>query len=110
MCGIAGIVRFDGGAADPSVVQEMVRLLHHRGPDDHAVWHQGPVALGHARLSIIDVAASRQPMHSVDGSMHLVFNGEIFNYRELRRRCDYPFTTSGDTEVLLALLRSHGAD
>ncbi len=108
MCGIAGVIRFDGRAVDPGVIEKMSGTLVHRGPDDSGRWVRGPVGFGHRRLSIIDLAGSAQPMSSVDGRYHIVFNGEIFNYRELRRELDYPFRTAGDTEVLLALFISGG--
>lgn len=103
MCGIAGIVHVDGGTASLALVEAMARALHHRGPDGSGTWACGPVGFAHTRLAIIDPEGSPQPMASVDGSQHLVFNGEILNYRELRARCRYPFQTAGDTEVVLAL-------
>jgi len=72
------------------------------------VWLGGPVGMAHTRLSIIDLQGSQQPMASPDGLQHLVFNGEILNYRELRSQLTYPFKTQGDTEVLLALYERHG--
>ncbi len=72
------------------------------------VWAEGSVALGHSRLSIIDVAGSHQPMATPDGRFEIVFNGEILNYRELRSQLSYPFSTNGDTEVLLALFEKFG--
>jgi asparagine synthase (glutamine-hydrolysing) len=108
MCGIAGIVRFDGAPVDERVLRAMVDQLGHRGPDDRGQWIDGSVGFGHTRLSIIDVAGSPQPMASFDDRRHLTFNGEILNYRELRATLDYPFRTSGDTEVLLALHTAHG--
>ena len=82
--------------------------LVHRGPDDSGLWTEDPVGLVHRRLSIIDLHRSQQPMLSADGRWVLVFNGEIFNYRELRRSLDYPFLTEGDTETLLAGVMNHG--
>jgi asparagine synthase (glutamine-hydrolysing) len=108
MCGIAGIVQFDGAPASGRTVAAMAALLGHRGPDGHGTWTSGPVGFGHTRLSIIDVEGSPQPMASTDERFHVVFNGEILNYRELRRELDYPFRTNGDTEVLLALHAAHG--
>lgn len=108
MCGIAGVLATRGGAVSENSLWEMARTLRHRGPDDSAVWSDGTVGFAHTRLSVIDLETSHQPMHSVDGSWTLVFNGEIFNYRELRKDLDYPFTTDGDTEVLLAGLVRHG--
>ncbi|GAB3133736.1 asparagine synthase (glutamine-hydrolyzing) [Marisediminicola antarctica] len=86
----------------------MVATLNHRGPDDSGFWQEGGIGLGHTRLSIIDLAGSRQPMVSADGRWALVFNGEIFNYRELRAQLSYPFTSDGDTEVILAGIVTHG--
>ncbi|MFC5285847.1 asparagine synthase (glutamine-hydrolyzing) [Actinokineospora guangxiensis] len=108
MCGIAGYRRLDGAPADPGVLAEMAKALHHRGPDDAGTWSDGPVGFAHTRLSIIDLGASRQPMSG--GGVHLAFNGEILNYRELRSGLDYPFTTSGDTETLLAVYLRDGVD
>lgn len=111
MCGIAGIRHFSS-VEPPPVTRErlaaMSESLLHRGPDDSGLWVEGPFGFAHRRLSIIDVGRSEQPMHSADGRWVLVFNGEIFNYRELRRSLDYPFLTDGDTETLLAGLAVHG--
>lgn len=108
MCGIVGIRRFDGRPVEADLLRAMADRLTHRGPDDAGVWVDGSVGFGHRRLAIIDLAASRQPMASVDDRLHVTFNGEIFNYAELRAGCPYPYRTGGDTEVLLALHRRHG--
>lgn len=108
MCGIAGIQRFDGGSVDPRILSAMARTLAHRGPDDHGVWRQDATGLAHTRLSIIDLAGSRQPMASATGRWVISFNGEIFNYRALRADLSYPFHTNGDTEVILAGVSRHG--
>jgi asparagine synthase (glutamine-hydrolysing) len=97
MCGVAGIVRFDRRRVEPETLIAMTAQLVHRGPDDDGIWADGSVGFGHRRLSIIDLAGSPQPMASADGRLHVVFNGEILNYRELRRSLRYPFRTSGDT-------------
>lgn len=107
MCGIGGAF-CTGEEVSSDRLHAMAGTLRHRGPDESAIWAEGRVGLAHARLSIIDVAASHQPMHSAGGSWSIVFNGEIFNYRELRKELDYPFTTEGDTEVLVAGLVRHG--
>ena len=110
MCGIAGI--FHCGTikpVDPARVERMTQALAHRGPDGSGVWTAAGVGLGHRRLSIIDLAGSPQPMHSADGRAVLVFNGEIYNYRELRRELaalGAQFRTDGDSEVILAAWRS----
>lgn len=108
MCGIAGVRRFDGEPVRGELLEAMAAQLAHRGPDDSGVWATGSAGLAHTRLSIIDVAGSQQPMVDASGSVHLVFNGEILNYRELRAGLSYPFRTRGDTEVLLALYEKYG--
>ncbi|OAA25088.1 asparagine synthase (glutamine-hydrolysing) [Frankia sp. EI5c] len=110
MCGIAGVLRFDGEPVDPALLSTMTGLLTHRGPDAEGFWRAGPVGFGHRRLSIIDLAGSAQPMASADERHHICFNGEIFNYRQLRERMSYPFRTGGDTEVALAMFATKGAE
>ena len=112
MCGIAGI--FHLGTAkpvDPARVSAMCDAIAHRGPDGEGVWTAPGVALGHRRLSIIDIAGSPQPMASADGRAMLVFNGEIYNYRELRAELaagGATFRTDGDSEVILAAWQKWG--
>jgi asparagine synthase (glutamine-hydrolysing) len=108
MCGIVGIRDFSGTPVDAALVGSMTDTLQHRGPDGHGQWSAEGIAFGHRRLSIIDVEGSPQPMSSVDGRYVVCFNGEIFNYRELRSQFTYPFRTSGDTETLLALFATEG--
>ena len=114
MCGIVGIWRHDGGEPDRSAIGLMLAPIVHRGPDGEGVWQDGRVAFGHRRLSIIDLTeASSQPMRTPDGSGVLVYNGEIYNHRELRRdleREGVQFRSSGDTEVLLQALHHWGPD
>lgn len=107
MCGIGGVLT-RRGPASASGLERMTDSLRHRGPDESSTWVEDRLGLAHTRLSIIDLAASHQPMHAVDRSWSVVFNGEIFNYRELREDLDYPFRTEGDTEVLVAGLVRHG--
>ena len=109
MCGIVGIRRFDGQPVHEELLRAMAARLAHRGPDGEGYWVDGSVGFGHRRLSIIDVAGSPQPMATADERVHVTFNGEIFNFRELRDGLDYPFRTGGDTEVLLALLPARRA-
>ena len=104
MCGLCGIVHFDAPPA-PETLWKMTRTLAHRGPDDEGVAITGPAGLGHTRLSVLDLsAAGSQPMASEDGTVTLVYNGEIYNFLELRRELEeYGVRHSGtsDTEVLL---------
>jgi len=112
MCGIAGV--FHLGTAkpvNPARVEAMCDAIAHRGPDGAGVWTAPGVGLGHRRLAIIDIAGSPQPMASADGRLMLVFNGEIYNYRELRRELaasGAQFHTDGDSEVILAAYQCWG--
>lgn len=110
MCGIVGVMRFDGWPVSETLLRSMADQLSHRGPDAEGYWTAGSVGFGHRRLSIIDLASSAQPMATPDGLSHVCFNGEILNYRDLRRDLDYPFRTDGDTETILAAHRVHGAE
>ena len=114
MCGIAGI--FHCGTikpVDPARVERMCDAIVHRGPDDSGVWTAPGVGLGFRRLAIIDLACSPQPMPSADGRAMLVFNGEIYNFRELRRELaglGAQFRTDGDGEVILAAYQQWGVE
>ncbi|MBV1917439.1 MAG: amidotransferase 1, exosortase A system-associated [Sphingomonadaceae bacterium] len=114
MCGIAGIFHLaTPRPVDPARIERMCQAMVHRGPDGHGVWTAPGVGLGHRRLSIIDVEGSAQPMASTDGRAMLVFNGEIYNYRELReelRGLGAQFHTDGDSEVILAAWQRWGPD
>lgn len=113
MCGIAGIVNRDGQKVDVNLLERIITLLNHRGPDESGVWAKGPVGFGHTRLSIIDLAGGRQPMSNEDGTLWITFNGEIFNYLELRKELaskGHVFRTKSDTEVLLHLYEEEGAE
>ncbi len=113
MCGIALIYNTHQQAPEKQRIERMTRSLRHRGPDAQASVVRGPVALGHTRLSIVDVAGGGQPMLSDDGRFAIVFNGEIYNYRALRERLEgqgIPFRSQSDTEVVLQLYRRDGAD
>jgi len=115
MCGIAGRYNYLTGAPVASaVIGGMTDLLAHRGPDGDGVWTHGPVGLGHRRLAVIDLSpAGRQPMLSMDRSLTITFNGEIYNFQELRRELEargHAFQTRTDTEVILAAYRQWGAD
>lgn len=113
MCGIAGVLNWNG-RDDTAVVQAMTRSLIHRGPDHQAVVSQPPIILGHTRLAIIDLdAASNQPMKLAARGLWIVFNGEIYNFRELRKELEGEgavFRTQGDTEVILWAYAIWGPD
>ncbi len=100
MCGIAGIHGLEGIADPESMARRMTDAMAHRGPDATGVLRRGNSVLGHRRLSIIDLSAeSNQPFVSADGRFALAFNGEIYNYRELRKQLEWPWRTDSDTEV-----------
>ena len=105
MCGLSGFVDLAGATRDAGeVLRRMNRRLAHRGPDAEGYFQQGPAHLGHRRLSVIDIAASIQPMSTADGRHTLVFNGEVYNFRALRKQLEAAgrkFRTAGDTEVTL---------
>ena len=114
MCGIAGLFHLaTPKPVDPVRIERMCDAIAHRGPDGAGVWTAPGVGLGHRRLSIIDVAGSPQPMAAGDGRAMLVFNGEIYNYRELRaelKAAGAQFHTDGDSEVILAAWQRWGVD
>ncbi|MFL5951780.1 MAG: asparagine synthase (glutamine-hydrolyzing) [Gaiellaceae bacterium] len=110
MCGICGVVSASG-SVDPERVARMSSTLVHRGPDSAGEFCDGTAALAARRLSIIDLETGDQPIANEDGTLHVVQNGEIYNYRELRReleRAGHTFRTHGDTEVLLHLYEEYG--
>lgn len=111
MCGIAGIVKLHGDGAAADQLTKMIAALAHRGPDDHGIYTDNAVGLAHARLSIIDIACGQQPMSIADGTLWITFNGEIFNYVELRDELiqkGHKFVTRSDTEVILHLYQEEG--
>jgi asparagine synthase (glutamine-hydrolysing) len=112
MCGIAGEIRFDGAAADTGRVQRMLDLMSARGPDDDGLVAQGPVALGHRRLAIVDLSErGAQPMRDQELGLTIVFNGCIYNHDELRARlgkAGYRFFSRSDTEVILKAFHAWG--
>ncbi|MFY1586696.1 N-acetylglutaminylglutamine amidotransferase [Micromonospora sp. WMMD734] len=114
MCGLAGEFRRDGSRADVSAVERMAATMSDRGPDDSGVWSQGPTALGHRRLKIIDLsAASGQPIVDPAAGLTGVFNGCIYNYRELREELQalgHRFFSSGDSEVVVKAYAQWGLD
>jgi len=113
MCGIHGIYQLDGAPADASLLPRMGRVTVHRGPDDEGGYADGRCAIGMRRLSIIDLAGGHQPIVRPDRSLAVVCNGEIYNYRELRRELEalgQTFQTHSDSEVLLAGYAQWGED
>jgi len=114
MCGIAGICGLNG-PCDISVkqLQKMVGIVRHRGPDEAGIYVDDWAGLGHARLSIIDLSSGIQPIHNEDRTLWITYNGEIFNYPELRRQLEpagHRFYTTSDTEVLLHMYEQYGPD
>ena len=105
MCGIAGIYNFrEGQPVEQGYIQRMVATMKHRGPDDEGFYINGPVGIGMARLSIIDVEGGHQPIHNEDGAIWVVFNGEIYNFPELKQKLlskGHTFYTRSDTEVIV---------
>ena len=113
MCGIAGMVGKRGDVVDADDVRRMCQTIVHRGPDDEGIYAEGPVGLGMRRLSIIDLAGGRQPIHNEDKSLWVVFNGEIYNFPELRQELEgrgHRFYTHSDTEVIVHLYEEMGSD
>src|SRR5512133_1713745 len=112
MCGIVGVLSLEN--ADPvpeSMIRQMLGMIRHRGPDEFGIYLGGAAALGNARLSIIDLSGGQQPIANEDESLWIVFNGEIFNYLELRPKLEargHQFATSSDTEVLLHMYEEYG--
>src|SRR5580700_11978849 len=112
MCGIAGFL-LPNGKACVDDVRRMTDLIRHRGPDDEGIYTDGPCGIGMRRLSIIDLSTGHQPISNEDGSVWIVFNGEIYNYQELRRdliRSGHRFQTNSDTETLVHLYEEEGVD
>jgi len=114
MCGIAGILNLDGEPVSPVTLRRMTDVIAHRGPDGEGQYVDGPLGLGHRRLAIIDLtAAGHQPMATQDGSMVLSYNGEIYNFQELRIELEalgYTFRSRTDSEVVLYALDRWGWD
>jgi len=112
MCGINGVFHYGGGTADPALVARQAELQRHRGPDDHGLWHDGPAALGHRRLAIVDLSpGGHQPMTNEDESLWVTFNGELYNWPEVKGTLaarGHRFRGSSDTEMLLHLYEEHG--
>ena len=114
MCGIAGVFEYeDRRKSDRNVLFDMLAAIQHRGPDDRGVLFAGSLAMGMQRLSIIDLAGGKQPISNEDGTVTIVFNGEIYNYRELQQRLrtrGHTLSTASDTEVIVHLYEELGED
>lgn len=112
MCGIAGVFNLDGTTVSEAVIESMTAALTHRGPDGRGTWLRENIGLGHRRLAVLDTSLrGRQPMASKDGKWVLVFNGCIYNFRELRRELSdlgHEFATGTDTEVITEGLAAWG--
>jgi asparagine synthase (glutamine-hydrolysing) len=113
MCGIAGYITVDPSALQRSTLERMTDVLRHRGPDDSGYYQDEHASLGHRRLSIIDVAAGHQPMANEDGSVWIVYNGEIFNHADVRPALEtagHRYATRCDTETILHGYEQYGPD
>jgi asparagine synthase (glutamine-hydrolysing) len=113
MCGIAGIIRQHHSEVDRALLERMCNAIRHRGPDDDGFYVNGSVGLGMRRLSIIDVKGGAQPIHNQDRTAWIVFNGEIYNYLELRDQLEklgHTFYTNSDTEAIIHAYDRYGAD
>ncbi len=113
MCGIAGILRFDGSSVSPEEIKKMTNEMAHRGPDGEGYFVSQNIALGHRRLSIIDIETGKQPMTNEDKSVWITYNGELYNYKILRTELEkknHIFTTKSDTEVIVHAYEEWGSD
>ena len=113
MCGIAGKYNIDGKEVRLDTLKQMLSAIQHRGPDEFGVYMDKNIGLAHARLSIIDLCGGQQPMSNEDGTVWITFNGEIFNYLELREdllKRGHRFSTHSDTEVIIHLYEDYGPE
>jgi asparagine synthase (glutamine-hydrolysing) len=113
MCGIVGIVRRDRVPVDGSLLARMCEAIRHRGPDEDGFYQKDGAGLAMRRLAIIDLKGGQQPMHNEDGSLQIVFNGEIYNYLELREKLEglgHQFYTDSDTEAIVHAYEAYGTD
>ena len=113
MCGIVGFVRNDGKPVDEQLLSRMCNAIRHRGPDDEGFYVNGSVGLAMRRLAIIDLKSGQQPIHNQDRSSWIVFNGEIYNYLELREKLEklgHKFYTNSDTEAIVHAYDEYGVD
>ena len=113
MCGIVGMVNLDGRAADAAVLERMNEAIFHRGPDEDGTYIKGHVGLAMRRLAIIDLKGGQQPITDDARTAWIVYNGEVYNYREVRKELEargHRFHTDCDTEVVLHAYLEYGAD
>jgi len=115
MCGIAGVFHYNNTAVDEGLLRRMCDCVSHRGPDGEGIFiaRDQPVGLGHRRLSIVDLATGAQPMSDEQGDIWLVFNGEIYNYPDLKKELTgkgYRFRTTSDTEAIIHMYREYGEE
>src|SRR3954465_13087411 len=111
MCGIVGIASTDGRPVDRDRIEQMCEVIFHRGPDEGGSLVQGAVGMGMRRLSIIDLAGGKQPIHNEDRSVWIVYNGEIYNFPELRKQLEktgHKFSTNTDTEAIVHAYEEDG--
>jgi len=113
MCGIVGIVNLDGAGADSSLLARMNEAIHHRGPDEDGTYLKENVGLAMRRLAIIDLRGGQQPIANEDRTCWIVYNGEVYNFRELKKRLEdlgHTFRTDCDTEAIVHAYEEFGAD
>src|SRR4030042_6073591 len=110
MCGIAGIIDINS-TPERSLIEKMCRIMIHRGPDGEGYYRDGPVALGHRRLSIIDLQGGKQPMSNEDGTVWITYNGEVYNFPEIKKELiekGHRFKTRSDTETIVHAYEEYG--
>ena len=113
MCGITGVMQFGGARVEPETLRRMCAAMVHRGPDDEGIYTSGPVGIGMRRLSIVDLATGHQPLSNEDGTIWIVFNGEIYNHAALREKLQslgHQYRTHSDTETIVHLYEEYGPD
>jgi asparagine synthase (glutamine-hydrolysing) len=113
MCGITGIMQFRGARVEPETLRQMCAAMFHRGPDNEGIYTAGSVGLGVRRLSIVDLATGHQPLSNEDGTVWIVFNGEIYNHAALRKDLEakgHQYRTHSDTETIVHLYEEYGQD
>jgi asparagine synthase (glutamine-hydrolysing) len=113
MCGICGVLDLKHGGFPAREMEAMSATMHHRGPDDHGIFFSAPASLGFRRLSIVDLSGGKQPMSNEDSTVWIVFNGEIYNHRELRPLLEsrgHRYSSNSDTETILHLYEEYGPD